>query len=149
MRDQAYVIGVPPRQSYQWGMQDHLDDLLCALEQVNFQVLRRVLGFDGPRNKERLAVVDGDAMRLLRNRSVIIVDNTWNSGQTALGAASKLLESGVAEVHFCIMSRWISGDSRAIAVAEAYRAQACPDLSNLLLWYRDTYCAPAVDQKAE
>src|SRR5687767_2295804 len=40
LADLAFVIGAPPRRSIAWGQGGHLDELLSAVEQANFRVLR-------------------------------------------------------------------------------------------------------------
>jgi len=143
MSDEAVVIGVPPRRSFQWGMQDHLEPLLSAVEEVNFQVLRGVLAFSGSKNDESLIFRDEHTVYLFRGKPVIIIDNLWKTGRTAMAVALKLLENGATGAHFCMMSRWIEGDAQAITLAKEYRAAACENPASLYQWYRDVYCDPS------
>ncbi|MBI3473726.1 MAG: hypothetical protein HY013_20415, partial [Candidatus Solibacter usitatus] len=136
VQDEAVVIGVPPRTTFQWGMQDHLNDLLLALEQTNFQILRRVLAFDQAATASfDLVVEDSENAQHLRGVPVILVDNLWNSGRTAVAVGRKLFELGAREVHLCIMGRWIEGYPEAIRAAIDYRHLVCPDPRYVHRWY--------------
>jgi hypothetical protein len=137
------VIGVPPRRSFQRGMQDHLDDLLTAVEQANFEVVRDVLEFSGPKNYEALRFTDDGKIRVFRDKPVVVVDNLCNTGRTAISVARKLIENGATEANFCIMSRWIEGDTHANRIAKDYRETICAEVNGLYEWYRGTYCEPS------
>lgn len=138
----AYVVGVPPRTTFQWGREDHLDDLLSGLEhQLNLRVLRQVLAFSENTRKPRTAadikVKNDEAAQLIRGERVILVDNLWNSGQTALSVAAKIIELGAAEVHLCIMGRWLEGWPQAIKAASDYRQSVCPNPLYIHQWYHE------------
>ena len=135
MAGMAYVIGVPPRATIQWGMQDHLDDLLLAVEQTNFDVLRNVFAFENC----RLVVADASAAARIRTRPIVIVDNLLNTGRTAHKMAAKLRELGAAEIHLCIMARWIEGRPDDIVATERHRASLCATPEEIDQWYRSSF----------
>ena len=143
--DEAIVIGLPPR-SLRWRMQDHLDPLLTAVEEANFRVRRGVLAFRGPKNHEGLFLTDQSAADDFRGKPVIIIDNLWKTGHTAMSVAHKLARNVAAGAHFCVMSRWIADNTQAIALAKEYRTAVCGSLEGLYSWYRDVYCAPSASE---
>jgi hypothetical protein len=132
----ACVVGAPPRTTIQWGMQDHLDDLLLAIEQVNFCVLRNVFAFED----QRLVVADASAASMIRDTPIIIVDNLLNTRSTARKMAAKLRELGAAEIHLCIMARWIEGRFDAIGAVERYRDSLCATPEEIDQWYWNAFC---------
>ena len=132
LAETALVIGVPPRTTIKWGMENHLDDLLCAIEQVNFSVLRNVFEFEG----DRLVLADMTAAAVIRDNPVIVVDNLLNSRRTVSKITAKLAEVGATEVHLCIMGRWIEGLPEAIRTAKEFRVSLCADSAQIGECYR-------------
>jgi hypothetical protein len=95
LSDSAVVVGVPPRRTIKWGLQDHLADLLCAMEQVNVRVLRDALAFESG----RLVVVNAAAAATIRDAPIIVVDNLLNTRGTVSNISNKLTELNASEVH--------------------------------------------------
>jgi hypothetical protein len=137
LSDAAVVVGAPPRTTIPWGLGDHLDDLLCSIEQVNFRVLRNVFAYEG----KQLVIADSTAADAVRNSPVIVVDNVFVKGRTVRNLATKLAEIGASEIHLCIMGRWLDGLPEAIRAAEEYRASICPDPAEIGEWYRSVFTA--------
>ncbi|MCX6599646.1 MAG: phosphoribosyltransferase family protein [Acidobacteria bacterium] len=131
LSDDAIVIGAPPRTTKKWGKDDHLDDLLCAVEQENLTVLRKVLAYEG----DEIRVADTHAIQEMRGKPVIIVDNTVVTGETVGSIAGLLRSQGASEVHLCIMSRYIDGMPDAIEAAQVYRREIPVRIENLDEWY--------------
>jgi pyrimidine operon attenuation protein/uracil phosphoribosyltransferase len=121
LTDASVVVGAPPRTTIKWGVQDHLDELLCAIEQVNFRVLRNVFAY----KDDEILLADTTAAATIRDRPMIIVDNLLNTRRTVSKFATKLAEVGAAEIHLCILARWIDGSPEAIQVARDFRASIC------------------------
>jgi len=92
--EDTYVVGVPPRRSFRYGTQSHLDDLLHAVEEVNIQVLHGLLAFDLSTRPESLIVADSEKARRLPAARVVVIDNLWKTGGTARQVALKILELG-------------------------------------------------------
>jgi predicted amidophosphoribosyltransferase len=135
LSDSAVVIGVPPQTTKEWRRDDHLDDLLCAIEQVNFRVSRNVLAYEN----ERLVVADAPAAGAIRNKPVIVVDNAMNTRHTASNVADKLAELGASEVHLCIMTRLINDLPEVIQSVREFRTNICPDPTLIEQWYRSAF----------
>ena len=132
----AVVVGAPPRRTYQWGTQDHLDDLPFAMECSNFEVIRDTFAFSGA-SQDPLVVANQESAARIRSAHVIVVDNLWNTGNTARAIAHKLLQLGATDVSVCIMSRWLEGDTQAIRRVQRHRDRMCPDASLVKRYYRD------------
>jgi hypothetical protein len=140
LSDAACVIGAPPRRTKQWGLHDHLNDLLLAVEQVNFQVVRDVFAYED----DRIVIADAGAAQALRGRPIILVDNLMKSGSATRRVAAKLREIGAGELHLCMMARWIEGCQGAVNAAEEYRSTICRDPQEIDEWYRSVFCDASI-----